>query len=177
MGINSFDEQVPNATTLLKFRHLIEKKKIGEQLLRAINYVLEQGGVMMKGGTIVDATTINAPSSTKNREKARDPKMHSTKKGNEWRFGMKCHIGVDVGSGYVHTITATAANVHDIEEAHNLIRKDYDVAYGDLGYVGIEKRDVIKNDKHLSTVEYRIVRRPKNLPKISENAYDWDIMI
>ena len=177
MGINFFDEQVPDATTLLKFRHLIEKNKIGEQLFKAINYVLEQGGAMMKGGTIVDATIINAPSSTKNREKSRDPEMHSTKKGNEWRFGMKCHIGVDAGSGYVHTITATAANVHDIEEAHNLIREDDDVTYGDSGYVGIEKRDEIKNDKHLSTVEYRIVRRPKSLPKISENAYDWDRMI
>ena len=177
MGINFLDEQVPDATTLLKFRHLIEKNKIGEQLFRAINYVLEQGGAMMKGGTIVDATIINAPSSTKNREKARDPEMHSTKKGNEWRVGMKCHIGVDAGSGYVHTITATAANVHDIEEAHNLIREDDDVAYGDSGYVGIEKRDEIKNDKHLSTVAYRIVRRPKSLPKVSENAYDWDRMI
>ena len=156
MGINFFDEQVPDATTLLKFRHLIEKNKIGEQLFKAINYVLEQGGAMMKGGTIVDATIINAPSSTKNREKSRDPEMHSTKKGNEWRFGMKCHIGVDAGSGYVHTITATAANVHDIEEAHNLIREDDDVTYGDSGYVGIEKRDEIKN---------------------AENAYDWDRMI
>ena len=177
MGINFFDEQVPDATTLLKFRHLIEKNKIGEQLFRAINYVLEQGGAMMKGGTIVDATIINAPSSTKNREKARDPEMHSTKKGNNWYFGMKCHIGVDAGSGYVHTITATSANVHDVEEAHNLLREDDEVAYGDAGYVGIEKRDEIKNDKHLSTIDYRIVRRPKSLPKISENAFDWDRMI
>ena len=106
-----------------------------------------------------------------------DPEMHSTKKGNDRRFGMKCHIGVDVGSGYVHTKTATAANVHDIEEAHNLIHGDDDVAYADSGYVGIEKRDENNNDKHLSMVEYCIVRRSKSLPKISENANDWDRMI
>ena len=122
MGINFNEEQVPDATTLLKFRHLLEKHHIGEQLFRAINYVLEQGGAMMKGGTIVDATIINAPSSTKNKEKTRDPEMHQTKKGNEWRYGMKCHIGVDAGTGYVHTVTATSANVHDITETHNLLR-------------------------------------------------------
>ena len=95
MGIDFNEEQVPDATTLLKFRHLLEKNHLGEQMFKAINYVLEQGGAMMKGGTIVDATIINAPSSTKNQEKARDPEMHQTKKGNEWRFGMKCHIGAD----------------------------------------------------------------------------------
>ena len=92
MGINFNEEQVPDATTLLKFRHLIEKNHLGEQMFRAINYVLEQNGAMMKGGTIVDATILNAPSSTKNQEKSRDPEMHQTKKGNEWRFGMKCHM-------------------------------------------------------------------------------------
>ena len=97
-------------------------------MFKAINYVLEQGGAMMKGGTIVDATIINAPSSTKNQEKARDPEMHQTKKGNEWRFGMKCHIGADAGTGYVHTVTATPANVHDITEAHKLLREDDEVA-------------------------------------------------
>ena len=95
-------------------------------------------GHMMKGGTIVDATIINAPSSTKNADKARDPEMHQTKKGNEWKFGMKCHIGVDAGSGLVHTITVTAANEHDITEAANLIREDDEVVYGDSGYLGIQ---------------------------------------
>lgn len=103
--------------------------------------------------------------------------MYYIKKGKEWRFGMKCHIGVDAGSGNVHTITATAAKVLDIEEAYNLIREDDDVAYGDSGYVGIEKRDEIINDEYLSKVEYRIVRRPKSLPLISENAHAWDRMI
>ena len=97
----------------------------------AIHRVMVQTGHMMKGGTIVDATIINAPSSTKNADKARDPEMHQTKKGNEWKFGMKCHIGVDAGSGLVHTITVTAANEHDITQAAALIREDDEVVYGD----------------------------------------------
>ena len=154
MGINFNEEQVPDATTLLKFRHLIEKNHLGEQMFRAINYVLEQNGAMMKGGTIVDATILNAPSSTKNQEKSRDPEMHQTKKGNEWRFGMKCHIGVDAGTGYVHAVTATPANVHDITEAHNLLREADEVVYGDSGYIGIEKREEILNDPHFSKIDY-----------------------
>ena len=151
MGINFNEEQVPDATTLLKFRHLLEENHLGEQMFKAINYVLEQAGAMMKGGTIVDATIINAPSSTKNAEKARDPEMHQTKKGNEWRFGMKCHIGVDAGTGYVHTVTATPANVHDITETAKLIREDDEVVYGDSGYVGIQKRTEIK-EEYLTTL-------------------------
>lgn len=174
MGINFTEEQVPDATTLLKFRHLLEKNHIGEQMFKAINYVLEQGGAMMKGGTIVDATIINAPSSTKNREKTRDPEMHQTKKGNEWRFGMKCHVGVDAGSGYVHTITATAANVHDITETHKLLREDDEVMYGDSGYIGIQKRPEISENEHFKDINYQITRRPKSLPEVSDSAIDWE---
>ena len=174
MGINFMDEQVPDATTLLKFRHLIEENKLGEQMFKAINYVLEQAGCMMKGGTIVDATIINAPSSTKNAEGKRDPEMHQTKKGNEWRFGMKCHIGVDAGSGLVHTITATAANIHDINEASKLIREDDEIVYGDSGYLGIENREEISSDEHLSSVEYRINRRPGKIQKVSDQAINWE---
>lgn len=87
---------------------------------------------------------------------------------------MKCNIGVDSGSGLVHSITATSANVHDITEAHKLIRSDDEVVYGDSGYLGIEKREEIKNDKHLSSIDYRINRRPKSLPKVSDNAIDWE---
>lgn len=152
----------------------MEESKIGEQLFRAINYVIEQSGYMMRGGTIVDATIINAPSSTKNAEKARDPEMHQTKKGNEWRFGMKCHAGVDAGSGLVHTIKVTAANVHDINVAAELIREDDEVVYGDSGYLGIEKREEIQRDAQLSTIDYRINRRPSKLPKVSDNAVDWE---
>lgn len=166
------DEGVEDATTLLHFRRMMEESKIG--VFRAINYVIEQSGYMMRGGTIVDATIINAPSSTKNAEKARDPEMHQTKKGNEWRFGMKCHAGVDAGSGLVHTIEVTAANVHDINVAADLIREDDEVVYGDSGYLGIEKREEIQSDEHLSAIDYRINRRPGKLPKVSDNAIDWD---
>lgn len=174
MKINFMSEQVPDATTLLKFRHMIEENHLGEEFFKAINRVMEATGHIMHGGTIVDATIINAPSSTKNAEKKRDPEMHQTKKGNEWKFGMKCNIGVDSGSELVHSITATSANVHDITEAHKLIRSDDEVVYGDSGYLGIEKREEIKNDKHLSSIDYRINRRPKSLPKVSDNAIDWE---
>lgn len=102
---------------------------------------------MMKGGTIVDATIIQAPSSTKNESKSRDPEMHHTKKGNQWHFGMKCHIGVDAGTGYVHSMEVTPANEHDITVASKLIREDDDVVYGDSGYIGVEKRIEIEEDE------------------------------
>ena len=114
------------------------------------------------------------PSSTKNAEKKRDPEMHQTKKGNEWKFGMKCHIGVDAGSGLVHTITVTAANAHDITQAATLIREDDEVVYGDSGYLGIQKRPEITSDAHLSSIDYRINRRLGKLPHISDNAIDWE---
>ena len=134
---------------------------------------MEESGHIMKGGTIVDATIIDAPSSTKNAEKKRDPEMHSTKKGNQWRFGMKCHAGVDAGTGYVHTIEVTSANVHDVTVASELIREDDEVVYGDSGYLGIQKRPEVANDEHLSSIDYRINLRPGRFPKVSDNAIDW----
>lgn len=176
-GIDFMTEAVPDETTLCKFRHLLETNGLNKLFFDAINRVMTQTGHMMKGGTIVDATIINAPSSTKNAEKARDPEMHQTKKGNEWRFGMKCHIGVDAGSGLVHSITVTAANVHDITQAAKLIREDDEVVYGDSGYLGIQKRPEVVSDEHLSSIDYRINRRPKKLPKVSDNAIDWERFI
>ena len=173
-GINFMTEAVPDETTLCNFRHLLEKHGLNKLFFDAINHVMVQTGHMMKGGTILDATIINAPSSTKNAQKARDPEMHQTKKGNEWRFGVKCHIGVDAGSGLVHTITVTAANAHDITEAANLIREDDEVVYGDSGYIGIEKRPEIKENEHLSNIDFRINRRPHSLPKVSDCAIDWE---
>ena len=168
---------MPDETTLCKFRHLLEEHGLNKLFFEAINRVMVKTGHIMKGGTIVDATIISAPSSTKNAEKQRDPEMHQTKKGNEWKFGMKCHIGVDAGSGYVHSMEVTAANVHDITVASKLIREDDNVIYGDSGYQGLGKRPEIVNDPHLSTVEYRINHRPNSLPKISDNAVDWDRFI
>lgn len=173
-GINFIEESVPDETTLCKFRHLLEANGLNKLFFEAINRVMIQSGHMMKGGTIVDATIINAPSSTKNAEKARDPEMHQTRKGNEWRFGMKCHIGVDAGSGLVHTIAVTAANEHDITQAHKLLREDDDVVYGDSGYIGIQKRAEIAGDVHYSKIDFRINRRPGRLPRVSDNAMDWE---
>ena len=121
VGINFLEEDVPDATTLLKFRRLLEQHGLNKLFFDAINRVMVETGHMLKGGTVVDATIINAPPSTKNAEKKRDPEMHQTKKGNEWRFGMKCHVGVDAFSGLVHTIEVTPANVHDIQVTSKLI--------------------------------------------------------
>ena len=174
MGVNFFDEQVPDATTLLKFRHLLEKHNIGKVFFDAIAGTLERRGHMMRGGTIVDATLISAPSSTKNEKKERDPEMHQTKKGNEWHFGMKCHIGVDAGSGYVHSLETTAANAHDITIAHKLIREDDEVVYGDSGYIGIEKREEVQSSAHLSAKAYRINRRHGSVQRMPERFIDWE---
>lgn len=175
LGINFLTEQVPDATTLLKFRHLIEKHKIGEQIFADVAQRLEEAGLMMHGGSIVDATIISAPSSTKNREGKRDPEMHQTKKGNQWYHGMKVHAGVDAGSGYVHTITGTPANVHDIDELANLLREDDEVVYGDSGYSGAPNRNEIKNDDRFKDVDFRTNLRPSSI-KLSPDykGINWD---
>ena len=150
VGINFLEENAPDATTLLKFRRLLEQKGLNKLFFEAINRVMVKTGHILKGGTVVDATIINASPSTKNADKQRDPEMHQTKKGNEWRFGMKCHIGVDAFSGLVHTIKVTPANVHDISVASELIREDDEVVYGDSGYLGIsDERTVNLTQKHI----------------------------
>jgi IS5 family transposase len=174
MGIDFLTEQVPDATTLLKFRHLLEKHAIGKVFFHAISSTLEKCGHMMHGGSIVDATLISAPSSTKNEKKERDPEMHQVKKGNGWHFGMKCHIGVDAGSGYVHSLETTSANIHDITMAHKLIREDDEVVYGDSGYIGIEKREEVQSSPHLSPKEYRVNRRHKSVQKMPEGYIEWE---
>lgn len=172
-GINFMTESVPDETTLCNFRHLLEEHGLNKLFFEAINRTMEKSGHMMKGGSIVDATIIDAPSSTKNAEKKRDPEMHSTKKGNQWRFGMKCHIGVDAGTGYVHTAEVTPANTHDVTVAFELIREDDEVVYGDSAYLGIDKRPEVASDEHLASVDYRINLRPGKFPKVSDNAIDW----
>ena len=164
VGLNS-DKRAPDATTLLKFRHLLEEHDLCEKLFQSINDMLEDKGCMMHGGTIVDATIIAAPSSTKNREGKRDPEMHQTRKGNQWFFGMKIHIGVDAGTGYTHSLVATSANASDISQAEKLLRDDDDVVYGDAGYVGIEKRPEIVEHERKSNIKFYINRRPGGLKK------------
>ena len=165
MGLNFHDEQAPDATTLLKFRRLLEEQELGKKMFEAIGQLLESKGCMMRGGTIVDATIIQAPSSTKNASGERDEEMHQTKKGNQWYFGMKAHIGVDAGSGYTHTLTVTPANAHDITQASELIREDDETVYGDAGFIGIEKRPEILSDDKKSRIDYRINRRPGTLSR------------
>ena len=171
-GIDFMTESVPDETTLCKFRHFLEANGLNKLFFEAINRVMVATGHMMKDGTIVDATIIHALSSTKNADKARDPETHQTKKGNEWKFGMKCHIGVDAGSGLVHTITVTAANEHDIAQTAKLLREDDEVVYGDSGNLGVQKRPEITNNELFSKIDFRINRRPSSLPKVSDNAID-----
>ena len=173
-GIDFMKESVPDETTLCKFRHLLEVNGLNELFFEAINRVMVQSGHMMKDRTIVDATIIDTPSSAKNAEKARDPEMHQTRKGNVWCFSMKCHVDVDAGSGLVHTITVTSANKHNITETANLIREDDEAVYGDSGYLGVQKRSEIQQNEHFSKVDFRINRRPKSLPKVSDHAIDWE---
>jgi IS5 family transposase len=134
-------EGVPDATTLLKFRHLLEKQDLTRQLLDEINEQLAQNKRFLKEGSIVDASIIAAPSSTKNAIMQRDPEMHQTKKGNQWHFGMKVHIGVDAQSGLVHTVVGTAANVSDISQTHKLLHGEEKDVFADAGYTGAEKRE------------------------------------
>ena len=159
MRLDFTQESVPDATTLCKFRKLINENGLGEKYFAACNEFLEQHGRMMHGGTIVDATIIDAPSSTKNAEGQRDPEMHQTKKGNQWYFGAKAHVGVDAGSGYIHTMEVTAANVADGEMATSLIREDDHVLYGDAAYCAVHKHEDVKADPHLSKIDYRTNRQ------------------
>lgn len=178
MHIDFLTEQVPDATTLLHFRHLMEENNLGEKIFNDVKERLDKSGLIMHGGTVVDATLIAAPKSTKNQDGKRDPEMHQTKKGNEWYFGMKVHSGIDAGSGYVHTITATSANVHDIVETSKLIRDDDEVVYGDSGYAGAAKRPEFQEDGHLSNIELRANVRPSSI-KVPDSyrGINWDRQI
>ena len=139
-GVDLSVEAVPDATTLLKFRHLLEAHDLTQRIFAEVGALLSERKLLMKEGTIVDATIIAAPSSTKNLGKERDPEMHQTRKGNQWYFGMKAHLGVDAHSGLVHTVTGTAANVADIAQTHALLHGEEKEVYADAGYLGVEKR-------------------------------------
>ena len=147
---------LPDETTILHFRHLLERHSLGQVLLEEINAHLESQGLKLREGTIVDASIIEAPSSTKNRTGERDPEMHQTKKGNQWHFGMKAHIGVDSETGIVHSMTATPANAHDVTETHNLLHGGETVVWGDAGYQGVHKRE----ENRGLEVEWRVAMRP-----------------
>ena len=137
-------ERVPDATTLMNFRHLLEAHHLGAALFAKVGELLMANGMRLSGGTIVDATLIAAPPSTKNQDKSRDPEMHQTKKGNDWHFGMKLHIGADSKSGLVHSASVTAANVHDSHEVPNLLHGAETRLYGDSAYRGKAQRERLK---------------------------------
>ena len=149
-------DTVPDETTILNFRHLLERHGLGQKLFRKINKHLEKKGLSFKEGTIVDATIISAPTSTKNQQGKRDPDMHQTRKGNEWHFGMKMHIGVDDTLGVIHSIETTAANAHDITQTTRLLNGKERRVWGDAGYLGIEKRD----ETQQLDVDWFIAARP-----------------
>lgn len=148
--------RVPDETTILRFRHLLEKHQLTSQLLATINAGLARQGLMLKTGTVVDATIIAAPSSTKNKDGERDPEMHQTKKGQQWHFGMKAHIGVDAESGLVHTVIGTAANVNDVTQAAALLHGGEEIVFADAGYRGVTKREETRGLK----VDWHIAMRP-----------------
>ena len=148
-------ERLPDESTILRFRHRLEKHKLAEQILVTVNALLSQRALLLKAGTVVDATLIAAPTSTKNKGKARDPEMHSSKKGNKWYFGMKAHIGADAESGLVHTVCGTSGHLSDIAEANTLLHGEESLVFGDAGYQGIEKRPDAKAD-----VTWHVAMRP-----------------
>ena len=133
-------QAIPDETTILNFRRLLETNELAPEIFARVNRYLGRKGLLLKRGSIVDATIIAAPSSTKNAEGERDPEMHQTKKGNEWHFGMKAHIGADAESGLVHTVVTTPANEADVAVAGELLHGKEDVVYADAGYTGADKR-------------------------------------
>lgn len=159
-GVES-SNQVPDGDTLGRFRNLLIKHGLQEKLFAQVVDLLKERGLLLKKGSIVDSTLISAPSSTKNREKKRDPEAHSVKKGNTWHFGYKAHVGVDKDSGLVHTVKATSANVHDVTMVPKLLTGEENVIYGDSGYLGAEKReDAIVRNQQGEHIRYKINLRP-----------------
>jgi transposase, IS5 family len=170
MGIDLSRQSVPDATTLMGFRHLLEANDLTKAMLVEVNVMLMARGLLMTQGTLVDATLIAAPSSTKNKAHARDPEMHQAKKGNQWYFGMKAHIGVDKDSGLVHTLSTTAANVSDISQTPALLHGQESGVWADAGYVGVDKRDDMQEALRAKgqTVQWHVAKRRKTIEKLAD---------
>ena len=143
-GLDMGEDHLPDESTILRFRHLLETHDLSLQILATVNATLTAKGLLLKQGTVVDATLIAAPSSTKNSTGTRDPEMHQTKKGNQWHHGMKAHIGADADSGLVHSVATTAANAHDITQAHALLHGEETDVFADSGYRGVDKREEVQ---------------------------------
>ena len=166
VGIDLSREAAPDATTVLQFRHLLEQHGLTKKLFEAVNTALTAAGLMMREGTIADATIIAAPPSVKNEANARDPDMHQTKKGNQWHFGMKAHIGVDAESGLVHTVVGTAANEADVTQTEHLLHGEEKDVFLDAGYVGADKREELKD----RDVNWEIAMKRGKLKAVSEES-------
>ena len=159
-------ERIPDETTILNFRRLLEKHELAAGILAVINGYLGDRGLSLRQGTIVDATLINAPSSTKNKDGKRDPQMHQTKKGNQYYFGMKAHIGVDDESGLVHSVVGTAANVADVTQVDKLLHGEENMVGADAGYTGVEKRPEHEGRE----VIWQIAARRSTYKKLSKRS-------
>jgi IS5 family transposase len=169
-GVKSPDE-VPNGDTIGRFRNILTRNGLQEKIFAEVVKILVSKGLILKKGTIVDSTFIESPSSTKNRERKRDPEAHSSKKGRTWHFGYKAHIGVDEETGLVHTVKATPANEHDVTVMNELLHGEEERVYGDSGYIGAKKRkDAIKKNKDGKNIKYIINRRPSSIKKLSPSG-------
>ena len=161
----SLDQAIPDRTTIMNFRHLLEQHQLARQLFDAVNLWLSDAGIMMKQGTLVDATLIEAPCSTKNKRGERDGEMHQTKKGNQWYFGMKAHIGVDAKSGLTHSLETTSANEHDLNQVGNLLHGEEAFVFADAGYQGAENREELADVK----AQWAIAMRPGRLKELKKH--------
>jgi transposase, IS5 family len=174
LGLDLSRENVPDATTLLKFRRLLEDNKLTAGLFARINAHLSERGLLLREGTLVDATIIAAAPSTKNKEHARDPEMHQTKKGNEWHFGMKAHIGADADSGLVHSLHATAANESDVAHTHEVLHGEESTVFLDAGYTGVHKREEIvqaqAEGEIRSDIQWHVADKRSKIAKMAEGA-------
>ena len=160
-------DNLPDETTTLNFRHFIEQHKFGKRLFDTIQLHLESQGLKLQEGSIVDATIISAPSSTKNQDGERDPEMHQVKKGNEWHFGMKLHVAVDDSFGLIHSMTTTPANEHDITQVGKLLHGNEERVWGDAGYLGVEKRP----EHEGRDVDWFIAMRPGKRAQLKANDF------
>ena len=164
--------RLPDESTILRFRHRLERHKLADQILATVNDLLTTQGLLLKAGSAVDATLIAAPSSTKNKAKARDPEMHSSQKGKQWYFGMKAHIGVDADSGLVHTVRGTSGNVADITEGNSLLHSEETDVFGDAGYQGAHKRPDAR-----AGVTWHVAMRPGKRKELDKQNKPRDALI
>ena len=167
----SSPDDVPDGDTIGRFRNLLLEHDLQKKIFDVVLNLIAERGLILKKGTIVDSTFIEAPSSTKNQKKERDPEAHSSKKGNTWHFGYKAHIGVDRETGLVHHVVTTAANEHDVTVVNQLMHGDEDTLGGDSGYIGAEKRpDAITRNRKGKKIKYVICRKPSSIRKLSKSG-------